>query len=186
MPSRADACGHLAIYPALNDAEFEYLSAFTFSRRHAGRPHPYDVPDNPAADSVSRVRHDPAGKPLIEPPAQRWDLDDYNTPPAGQPSLWCPWQPSCAGECLSLDTKEKIGPPVQWLEYLVEHFLAPGALAKESGLLQFANFTFDHTFGGGVAVHSLESNQLVFINVNDEGVVQDQSLAWEPMRRVLG
>jgi hypothetical protein len=59
-------------------------------------------------------------------------------------------------------------------------------LAKESGLLQFANFTFDHTFGGGVAVHSLESNQLVFINVNDEGVVQDQSLAWEPMRRVLG
>jgi hypothetical protein len=53
------------------------------------------------------------------------DLVDYNNPPSGQPSLWCQWVPSDDGYSIKWDGGEKFYHYVEWIEYLIEHFLKP-------------------------------------------------------------
>lgn len=53
------------------------------------------------------------------------DVLDYNREPAGQPSLWCDWSPSEDGDGIEWNGSEKFYGYVEWLEYLIEHFLKP-------------------------------------------------------------
>src|ERR1700679_4010920 len=53
------------------------------------------------------------------------DVVDYNSPPAGQPGLWCQWTPTDDGTAIEWDGGEKFYDYVAWIEYLVSHFLAP-------------------------------------------------------------
>ncbi|MCI0455552.1 MAG: hypothetical protein L0Z62_01065 [Gemmataceae bacterium] len=57
------------------------------------------------------------------------DHDDsvlnYNQPPKGQPGLWCQWCPNKDGTAIVWDQGEKFYDYVEWLKYLIEHFLAP-------------------------------------------------------------
>ena len=53
------------------------------------------------------------------------DLVDYNYPPDGQPSLWCQWVPSNDGTSIVWDGGEKFYHYVEWIEYLIKHFLKP-------------------------------------------------------------
>lgn len=50
---------------------------------------------------------------------------DYNTPPDGQPSLWCQWVPNHDGTAIVWDGGEKFYEYVDWIDYLVERFLGP-------------------------------------------------------------
>lgn len=51
---------------------------------------------------------------------------NYNQPPTGQPSLWCDWIFSENGQIILVDeTKEKFYGYVEWIEYLIKHFLSP-------------------------------------------------------------
>lgn len=50
---------------------------------------------------------------------------EYNHPPAGQPGLWCQWVPNGDGSAIVWDDGEKFYDYVEWIEYLVEHFLKP-------------------------------------------------------------
>lgn len=50
---------------------------------------------------------------------------DYNNPPPSQPGLWCQWVPSETGEYIEWDGEEKFYYYVEWLEYIIEHFLIP-------------------------------------------------------------
>lgn len=49
----------------------------------------------------------------------------YNSPPPGQPGLWCQWTPNEAGTEISWDGGEKFYDYLEWLGYIVEHFLKP-------------------------------------------------------------
>jgi hypothetical protein len=164
VPIRASFCGHIRLTPPLNEAEFLYLAAFSESRRHAGREHPYDVPGFPHDDG------------------RECAIDRYNTPADGQPELWCPWLPSCAGECLVVDDAEKVGAPIEWLQYLLDHFLCPGAWAESSQLGDFDAFTFDHVLSGAVAMHRADTGELSLISVEDLRVVQTIVHAGDPRR----
>lgn len=53
------------------------------------------------------------------------DVLDFNEPPQGQPGLWCGWQPNLAGSAIVWDQREKFYHYVEWLRYLIQHFLAP-------------------------------------------------------------
>lgn len=53
------------------------------------------------------------------------DVLDYNAPPAGQPGLWCQWVPTRYLDGIEWDGAEKFSDYVEWLRYLIEHFLAP-------------------------------------------------------------
>jgi hypothetical protein len=50
---------------------------------------------------------------------------DYNTPPRGQPELWCGWVPDEEGTAIIWDGGEKFYSYIKWLEYLLRHFLRP-------------------------------------------------------------
>jgi hypothetical protein len=53
------------------------------------------------------------------------DIAGYNDEPGGQPSLWCQWTPTEDDTGLEWDGGEKFYYYVEWLEYIVEHFLKP-------------------------------------------------------------
>ena len=135
MGYTTDFIGHIDIHPPLNQAEQMYLHAFAQSRRYARPGGAYDVPRNPAADGQRPVH----------------DVDAYNTVAPGQPSLWCQWVPCWDGCCLSHDGIEKFYAATDWMSYLIDHFLAPTALARNSGLEWFTEFTFDHRLDGVIA-----------------------------------
>ena len=130
MGYTTDFIGHIDIEPALNEAEIAYLTAFSKSRRWDRPGGPYDVPGNPRADEDDDAA----------------DSHRANVPPAGQPGLWCDWVPCWDGCCLSYNGVEKFYGSTQWLLYLIDHFLKPGAAAQ--GDPRFAEFGFDHLLEG--------------------------------------
>lgn len=48
-----------------------------------------------------------------------------NVPPIGQPGLWCNWCPTQDGTAIVWNGAEKFYNYVEWLQYLITHFLAP-------------------------------------------------------------
>ena len=153
MGYTTDFLGHIDISPGLNVAERTYLSAFSLTRRYDGGKGPYYVPPNPYADDR--------------------ESSDRSTPPPGQPGPWCRWLPCWDGCCLSLDGEEKIYDPVRWLDYLIHHFLAPGAGASTSGEEVFDDFTFDHRLDGLVVGCRRDNKQLFTIRVEDNVIIQE-------------
>lgn len=53
------------------------------------------------------------------------DVTQYNDPPVGQPGLWCQWSPSDDSAAIIWDSGEKFYNYVEWIAYLIDHFLAP-------------------------------------------------------------
>jgi hypothetical protein len=51
-------------------------------------------------------------------------IRSYNSPPTGQPGLWCQWIP-LGNEDIGWDGGEKFYNYIEWLEYIIKHFLAP-------------------------------------------------------------
>lgn len=49
----------------------------------------------------------------------------YNYPPNGQPGLWNQWVPNDDGTAIQWDGGEKFYNYIEWIEYLIEHFLKP-------------------------------------------------------------
>ena len=50
---------------------------------------------------------------------------NYNEPPSTQPGLWCQWVPSDNGTAILWNGTEKFYRYVEWLRYIVDHFLTP-------------------------------------------------------------
>jgi hypothetical protein len=50
---------------------------------------------------------------------------DLNKPPSGQPGLWCQWMPNDTNNAIIWDGGEKFYKYVDWLSYLIKHFLNP-------------------------------------------------------------
>lgn len=53
------------------------------------------------------------------------DVVSHNCPPDGQPGLWCQWTPNESGTAIQWDQGEKFYDYVEWLGYIIEHFLKP-------------------------------------------------------------
>jgi hypothetical protein len=53
------------------------------------------------------------------------DVTDGNHSPEGQPGLWCKWEPTDDGLHIAWNGNEKFYDYVEWLDYLIEHFLEP-------------------------------------------------------------
>ena len=161
-----DFVGHISIEPPLNEAEQHYLSRFAATRRMHRKSGPYS-----ASDVLDR---DP-------------DVIDSNEPPPGQPGLWCQWVPSCYGRCLVWNGVEKFYAPTEWLRYVIDHFLRPGALALTSGATGLEEFTFDHACAGEVAACRQDTGRLWLIVVDDNDVHEEErnsgvatDLVWGP------
>lgn len=115
--------GQITIDPPLNKAEITFLQKFNDTRRMDCVEGPYYV-DNPGFRGQD----------------ERPGIIDYNRPPAGQPGLWCKWTVSDDGKHIEWDGNEKFYCAGEWMSYLIEHFIKPGAVAVRSGDPQFAEF----------------------------------------------
>jgi hypothetical protein len=153
MGHSTDFIGHIDIEPPLNDAEIDYLGAICTSRRFDRADGPYDVPGNPRAETSDGI-----------------DPDRYNRCAPGQPNLWCDWQVCWEGCCLAWNGTEKSYSMIQWLRYLIAHFLEPGAAA--AGNPRFAHFAFDHRLNGMVVGCRRDTKELFAVRVRDNRVTE--------------
>jgi len=142
MGLHTSTLGHLLVDPPLNAAEERFLRGFAETRRWDRPAGPYVVLDHPLQDDASD------------------DHERYNRPSRHEPGLWCGWKPCLEGCCISLRSEVATEGEL-WLEYLIEHFLAPGGqAARRKG---FAEFTFDHEINGVVFVEGAETRQVFAI-----------------------
>lgn len=124
MGYSTDFSGTISIQPPLNASEIEYLQAFSDTRHMLRKEGPYFIGDS------------------------EYDVLTFNQPPPGQPSLWCNFQPSDDGTYLEWNGSEKTQEGKEWIEYIINHFLKPGALAKKTNIVCFRDFTFNHVCNG--------------------------------------
>jgi hypothetical protein len=151
-----DYLGHLRITPALNADEIDFLRGFN-ATRHWGDRSPLDVVQHPADN-------DDAG-----------DVDSYNHTSPGMPGLWCPWTCCGTGCCLHWDGVEKPYAPREWLRYLIDTFLRPGAALSDDPDAQRLGLTFDHVLDGMLVGQRRETSEL-FALVVRENVVRRRVL----------
>jgi hypothetical protein len=151
MGYNTDYLGHIDIEPPLNEAEIEYLTAFCASRRFDRPGGAYEVPGNPAAETSDGI-----------------DVDRYNACAPGQPDLWCNWSVCWDGCCLTWSGTEKSYSMIEWLRYLIAHFLRPGAHTADDP--RFTDFTFDHRLAGMVVGCRRGTKELFAVAVSDNRV----------------
>jgi hypothetical protein len=96
------------------------------------------------------------------------DIRDFNSPPDGQPGLWCKWEPTADGAAIEWNGQEKFYDAPEWMAYLVDHFLRPGAHAQ--GEPGFAEFTFDHVLNGVIDAQGEEPSDTWRLTVRDNTV----------------
>lgn len=105
--------GKVTVEPPLNQDEITFLTKFSETRRMACVQGPYYV-DRGGSFGQD---HGP-------------DVLDYNEPPKGQPGLWCHWVPTEDGTAIVWDGGEKFYDAVEWMQYIIDHFIGPKPLAN--------------------------------------------------------
>ncbi|HVT64542.1 MAG TPA: hypothetical protein VHD81_05270 [Mycobacteriales bacterium] len=83
-----------------------------------------------------------------------------------------------------IDAEANFGAPVEWLQYLLDHFLRRGALAEASRRSEFEAFTFNHSLSGAVAMYRADTGELSLIGVEDGHVFQSIVVAGEDTSRI--
>lgn len=117
--------GKFTCTPALNSDQVAYLKALCATRRMQ-RKGASKLPD-PLRKAVGLPIGD-EGEYFVG--GTGWagqDHDDtiveYNTPPVGQPGLWCHWEPTDDGKFIKWNGAEKFYRYDTWIRYINEHFL---------------------------------------------------------------
>jgi hypothetical protein len=110
-------------------AHARYLQAFAGSRRMERDPEVAKGYSDPIREAVG-LPVGPGGAYFVGGNGfGGQDEDDsiveYNRPPSGQFSLWCQWVPNELGTEIEWDGNEKFYNYIDWIKYLIEHFLAP-------------------------------------------------------------
>ncbi|MFJ8622294.1 hypothetical protein ACIRD3_05550 [Kitasatospora sp. NPDC093550] len=130
--------GRVAVEPPLNGREIAYLRKFAGTRRMDRDNGPYFVDGTGWAGQGRDA-----------------DIRAYNAPPAGQPGLWCHWEPTDDGAAIVWNQHEKFYHSPEWMAYLIDHFLKAGAHAQ--GEPGFEDFSFDHVLDGVIDAQGEES-----------------------------
>lgn len=127
MGYSTDFYGSLAISPEIKPEHEAYINKFSETRRM--------VRDSAIAETMPDPVRLAVGLPIGKDggyfvggggfAGQERDssIIEYNSEPQGQPSLWCKWV--IEDGKLEWSGAEKFYGYVEWLDYLIEHFLAP-------------------------------------------------------------
>jgi len=165
--------GNVNVDPPLNATEIEYLRRFAGTRRMDRERGPYMV------DGNGFMGQDDGPD----------TIPDYNRPPKGQPGLWCQWVPghkytgdpypyTCEddGSIIEWDGGEKFYNATEWMGYIIDHFLRPGAVAQTAAQgtpewdLYFQHFTFDHILNGEIEAQGEDREDIWLLVVKDNEV----------------
>lgn len=107
----------------LTPEHLEYLNDFAATRRM--KRDEFKTVNNP--DPVREAVGLPVGEDgcYYVGGKESSDVKDYNKPPKGQPGLWCQWIPTEDGTAITWDEGEKFCNYIEWLEYVIDHFISP-------------------------------------------------------------
>ena len=130
MGYSTDFSGKIMIDPPLNTVERDYLTLFSHTRHMHREKGPFYVDG------------------LYEPEGMPPDVINYNSPPPGQPSLWCDFEPTVDGTAIEWNGSEKTQNAKEWIIYLITRFLEMDAVLSEQKLPEFSEFTFNHVLNG--------------------------------------
>jgi hypothetical protein len=128
MGYTTDFSGEFNLDKPLTDEHQAYLEAFAGTRRMKRMTALTDLMDDPVRKAVGlpvgvEGGYYVGGADNDMGQTRTDDVADYNSPPEGQPGLWLGWIPD--GDTIVWDGGEKFYNYVEWLEYIVEHFLKP-------------------------------------------------------------
>lgn len=152
MGYSTDFSGSVTVSPPLNQQEIDYLNKFSETRRMNRNEGDYFVDGS----GDFGQGHDA-------------DVIDHNSPPPGQPGLWCQWEAIDGGTEISWDGGEKFYEAAAWMEYIIEHFVGPNPMAKQVDPTRFA-FLQGHTVQGDIFASGEEAGDLWKIEVRDSKV----------------
>jgi hypothetical protein len=162
MGYTTDFTGQIAVTPPLNSSEVAYLKRFADTRRMKRENGPYYTGTGFAGQD------------------READIIDYNQPPDGQPGLWCQWEPIDDGTAIEWNGVEKFYDSAEWMTYLIDTFLKPGATASEHMATcplctfppEFKDFTFDHVLNGEIEAQGEDPDDHWFLVVQDNQVTK--------------
>lgn len=122
--------GKFQVSPILKKEHQEYLTAFSETRRmKRDTDRVLQLPDPIRALVALPIGEDAAyfvGGTGFFGQDEDFSIVDYNSPPSGQPELWCMWVPSADGTAIKYDdSREKFSNYIEWIEYLIKHFFSP-------------------------------------------------------------
>lgn len=155
--------GEVNVDPPLNGDEISYLRKFAETRRMNRTKGPYFVD---GAEFMGQAHEE--------------DILDYNSPPPGQPGLWCQWVPTDDGRSIVWDQGEKFYDADAWMVYLINHFLKVGAHASIAmhdfniNIQYFKNFQFNHVLNGEFEAIGEESDDRWLLVVTNNIVTVKQ------------
>ena len=157
--------GHVTIEPPLNEHEITYLRDFSETRRMNRTNGPYFV----------------GGEGYARQGCGSDEIFDRNAPHSSQPGLWCQWEPSEDGTQISWNGTEKFYDSVEWMAYLIDSFLKPGAVVQQNLTVaksadeRFNHFTFDHTVNGIIHAKGEDKDDTWDLVVNKNKVTRIDS-----------
>ena len=135
--------GSVTVEPPLNKEEIEYLNAFAETRHMMRKESPYHV--DPNSNVILDFKND--------------NIIDYNTPPEGQPGLWCQWVPlvterdeegnPVSANAIVWDGGEKFYNAAEWMQYIIDHFIGSDPIAKKVEPEKFS-FLQGHVVNGEI------------------------------------
>jgi hypothetical protein len=67
------------------------------------------------------------------------------------PGYYCQWMPTSDGTAIEWDECEKFYDSVEWMQYIIDTFLKPGATMSGDAMkddIMLSGFTFDHVVNG--------------------------------------
>jgi len=103
MGYTTDFEGSISVTPPMKPELITFLNKFANTRR------------------MNRTK----GPDYVDGPDFGEDIINHNTPPEGQPGLWCQWIPSEDGTEISWDGEEKFYLSPQWMKYIIDRYLVP-------------------------------------------------------------
>lgn len=129
MGYTTDFCGKFSLDKELSKAHFDYLTAFSKTRRYkrdaAKTAEREDMLREAVGLAVGVDGEFFVAETGFAGQDKGLDLADYNKPPSTQPGLWCQWEPTSDRKGIEWNGTEKFSFYLEWLEYLVKNFLAP-------------------------------------------------------------
>lgn len=169
MGNKTEFEGIIEIDPPLSRRELQYLRNFVRTRRMEREEGPYFT----EGTGFLGEGDDPG-------------IKSYNSPPEGQPGLWCRWVPAASGAALVWDGEPEFEGAAEWMSYLRSHFLggaegfggkpAAAALDPENmGWLPGGRRMSGTIFAGGEWFWDVWK-----IDVRDEGVFVSKAVGVKP------
>lgn len=150
MGYSTDFDGEIIIDPPLNEQEREFLTKFSETRRMDRENGPYFVD----GDGFAGQDNGPD------------TVYDHNSPPPGQPGLWCNVIPNEDGTALVWTGNEKSYDMAEWMQYVIDHFLCETAIARS----QLPFLQCNHVLNGEMSAQGEDPSDAWLLIVDDNQV----------------